>query len=193
MKINTGRYILSILVISFLSCKNNSDNNGEKDKDRALYEDQLLIELNLTVLKDDVFEVYFRNKGERYDAIKSRKQFGRIGRSGSSRRKQVITGKKESQKIVFGLNQHEYPYNLRLDFGNNAKQEEIQIQSIVLLYNEGRHEFSNEELKNHFSPNKYLDINFETMLLKTYVVDNKYDPYLQSNNISAFVNKLILY
>ena len=179
MKINTGRYILSMLVISFLSCKNNSDNNGEKDKDRALYEDQLLIELNLTVLKDDVFEVYFRNKGERYDAIKSRKQ--------------VITGKKESQKIVFGLNQHEYPYNLRLDFGNNAKQEEIQIQSIVLLYNEGRHEFSNEELKNHFSPNKYLDINFETMLLKTYVVDNKYDPYLQSNNISAFVNKLILY
>ncbi|CAN0605170.1 unnamed protein product, partial [Ectocarpus sp. 12 AP-2014] len=132
-----------------------------------------------TVQADDVFELYFRNKGETYDQTKSRQQ--------------IVSGKNEEQKIVFGLNQHEYPYNLRIDFGNNPKQGDIYIHSIALIYNEGRHEFSKEELRNHFVPNKFLDIDFEKMLLKTKVIDNKYDPFLQSNNISAFVNKLILY
>lgn len=179
MNIKSICYIFSVLLLSPVSCKNQSKQNSTNENGKTLYEDQLLIEINLTVLEDDVFELYFRDKGEVFDVSKSRKQF--------------VSGKKELQKIVFGLNQHEYPYNLRLDFGNNPKQRELRIKSIVLLYNDGRHEFSKEELIKHFTPNKFLDVDYESMLFNTKVVDNKYDPYFQSNNISAFVNKLILY
>ena len=179
------RNILLLIFLILISCKhlNKTKADGLENVDSTTvpneFEDQLVFEIEMTVLENDIFEVYHRGKGEQYSVEK------RLGHE--------VNGDSLPKIIRFIFDQHTYPYNLRFDFGSNPNQKPIKIESIKLRYNEGVHIFTRDELKLYFIPNKYLDFNFETLTATTSKLGNKYDPYLDSNNISKFINELILY
>ncbi len=139
----------------------------------------MIIEILLKVTEEDVFEVYYREENEKYDSKK--------------RVETKVKGSTEIQKAAFILDKMVYPSNIRVDLGKNENQGEIFLYSITLRYNEAEYIFDKNDIKKYFRPSKYIDFNFETMTGNPKKVDNKYDPYLDSNNISKFVNRIILY
>jgi hypothetical protein len=168
--------ILGILLgILFSSCRDD-EKSGKKGK--AL-EDHLIIEILLKVPEEDVLEIYYREANENYDSKK--------------RVETIIKGSTELQKAVFVLDKMVFPTNIRVDLGKNENQGVIFLDNITLKYNEAEYIFDKNNIKKYFRPSIYLDFDFETMTGKPKKVDNKFDPYLDSNNISKFVNRIILY
>ncbi|WP_341215800.1 hypothetical protein [uncultured Wocania sp.] len=165
--IKSKTLILSVFMAGFLSCKDVKVENSEC----------IIVEVILIMQKNDTLELFYNSrKNESFMAKKSLRK--------------PINGSTSEQKIKFVLEQGIYPTRLRLDLGENQNQKEILIKNITLKYNNGNHEFSNLELEKYFKPSKYF--NFENLRGKPMVIDRKYDPYLESYNISKFINKLIL-
>jgi len=174
-------YMSLMLILLFLSCKNEkrTGEGSSVDGGQGVPSDQLVIELSVLVEEDDVFEMFYKEKESTYSSVNSQKT--------------QVKGSALPQLLRFSLDQHTYPQNIRLDFGSNPKQKSVQVVFIRLRFNEATHAFTKEELKKYFKPNKYLVFDFDTMKAEPKTVDEKYDPYLESNNLSAFINKLILY
>lgn len=173
--------MILLCFLGVISCKSDKKTTEETNVESASFlEDKIIIELDVIVLDDDFFELYFKNeKGENYS---------------SKRRVEVaVSGSDKEQKVQFVLDQHVYPFSVRVDFGRNRKQRDVHIKKMAMKYNDGEHVFSKEEIKTYFVPNNYVIMNYEEMKVETQVVDNRYDPYLASHNLSKFVNKLILY
>lgn len=165
--------VMSIIFLS--SCRE----NNKSSKTAIEHEDHLIVELLVKVPKDDSFEVYYRAENEQY--------------ASNNRVETKVKGSSALQEVVFIVDQFVFPTYIRIDLGKNQKQGDILLDQIVLRYNDAEHVFNKKEIKKYFRPSKYLDFNFDTMTGKAKKVDNKFDPYLDSNNISKFVNELILY
>lgn len=168
--------ITGIMAIFFLSSCRESN---KASKTVIEHEDQLIVELLVKVPEDDSFEVYYKAENEQYVS--------------NNRVETKIKGSSLLQKVEFVLDQSVFPTYIRIDLGKNPNQGDIMLDQIVLRYNDAEHVFKDKEIKKYFRPSKYLDFNFDTMTGKAKKADNKFDPYLDSNNISKFVNELILY
>ncbi|MGB6151702.1 MAG: hypothetical protein WBG48_06895 [Pricia sp.] len=155
------------------SCKGDGKTLDKK------YEDKLVVELTMEIPKDDQFELYYRGKEEKFDSKK--------------RIRIEVKGSKELQKLEYIFDILEFPTHIRLDFGQNEEQAEMILDNLAFRYNDGIHNFTEEELKKFFRPNDGLKIDYENMTIQTAAVNGKYIPYLNSFDISYFVNKLILY
>lgn len=164
--------LVTLLILS--SCKQEKSGNGPAEP-----QDQLVIELFAVVPENDKFEVYFRGQDETYLP--------------ANREEARVQGSTQIQAIVFTLDPHVFPSYIRLDLGENRQQGEIYLEKLIFRYNQEEIVFGPEEIKTYFRPNPYLEMDFAAMKGRTRVLDTKYDPYLDSNNISKFVNKLILY
>ena len=167
-------FIASIIV---LGCKNS--NKPKSEDGSELPADRLIVELNAEIRKDDIFELFFRRQDEVF--------------SDQKKVTAEIKGSDKAQTIRFILNQGEFPTHFRLDLGQNEMQRSLQIVELALRYNEGMQTFTKEEFIRYFKPNIYVSMNNETLKIQLESKNNKYDPYLESNNLSKFVNKLILY
>jgi len=168
--------IIGLVLGILLSSCGDEQKLGKKEK---VLEDHLIFEILLKVPEEDIFEIYYREENEKYESKK--------------RVEAKVKGSTELQKAVFVLDKMVYPSNIRVDLGNNENQGEIFLYSITLRYNEAEHMFDKKDIKKYFRPSKYIDFNFDSMTGIPKKVDNKYDPYLDSNNISKFVNRIILY
>ncbi len=169
---------LAVILIVNLSC-NTINKKGEGSDGEVSLEDRLVVRMNLVVLENDTFEVYYRKEDEVFgpDQKISKK----------------IQGSEDSQDIDFAFDLLEFPSHLRIDFGRNVNQGVITLNDFSFHFNDNRHDFTAEELKKYFVPNAGLEVNFDSGVMNTKSVNDKYNPYLNSNNISYFVNKLILF
>jgi len=171
-----GVWLLAILVLGFFS---NCKWINERNKSGSVLQDQIIVEVYLTVPEDDLFELYYRNENQEY--------------SSDNRIETEVSGSQQTQKVRFILNQQTFPSHIRLDLGVNREQGPMALDRIVLSYNETSEVLGKSEIKKYFRSNRYLDFDFELMTVSPKEVDDKYDPYLDSNNISKFVNNLILH
>jgi len=162
-----------------MSC-GEKNKNTTSEKNQYDLEEKIIVELALTVLENDQFELYYKTRKEENYTSEKRVTY-------------EVVGSKKKQTLQFVLDQGIYPYSIRLDFGRNQKQGEILVHELIMRYNQGTHVFDSQEIQKYFVPNKYVNFDFDTMTARTIVVDGKYDPYLASHNISKFVNRLILY
>lgn len=175
-------YLVAFLVFS--ACKNNSKNNGNKIENAARteeidLEDRLIVTMNALVPNDDNFEIYYRKKEEKFQP--------------ENKVSLKINGTEKVQELVFVLDVIEFPSYLRIDFGRNPNQNNLRLESLSISFNENSHEFTIEELKKFFHPNKNMKVDFESGEIVLQKTGDKYNPYLNSNNIAHFFNKLYLY
>ena len=157
-----------LLLIIIFSCNNNINKNG--------IENQLIVHIELKIVQDDVLELYFDNRET--NTFSSKK---------SIRKK--IKGSNSFQKVSFILDKDAYPNRIRIDLGENRSQETIEIKEIGLQYNNATHTFSNEEIDKLFKPNIYLD--YRSLMATPKQMNGNYDPYLESFNLSKYINELI--
>ncbi len=158
-----------LLSLTLLSCKDLSE--------KSTNENQIVVHVELKILKDDVLELYFDDRESKVFSSKM-----------SIRKK--IKGDSSFQKVSFMLKDNAYPNRIRIDLGENREQLPIEIKEIALQYNKAIHVFSPQELETYFKANIYLD--FNSIVATPKMLDGKYDPYLESFNLSKFINQLIL-
>lgn len=115
------KILLSALTILFiLSCKNDKKENETVVETEKLPE-TFNIAFNLTVTKDDVFQLYYTEDGT-------------LNFSDAMSIKTVIKGGETAQDVLFKLPVDVLPTNIRLDFGKNIEQGVIGINSMKLKY-----------------------------------------------------------
>lgn len=173
-----------LVLLVFSACKNeskrkeNGTKSGSNVEEKDL-EDRLIVRLNMVVPEDDNFEIYFRQKEEKF--------------SSDYKITQNIKGLSQAQDIEFVFDILDFPSHLRIDFGRNVNQGPMKLNSLIFQYNDNVHEFTEEELKKYFIPNACMEVDFLSGNVTAKKINEKYNPYLNSNNISYFVNKLILF
>ena len=97
----------------------------------------------------------------------------------------------EAQDILFDLPENMYPERLRLDLGKNVNQDPIKLNSVTLIWNDKKYEFSKEELKNDLRPSKFVIFDKERLIVKTVEVNGRYDPYFYTMNLNNIVDFLL--
>ncbi len=168
------RYFFILLIsLSTLTCKQTQKSPYPEFEDRLIISFEALVEL------DDKFQLYFRNEVENFSEDKS------ISTS--------IPASPEFQEVRFVLKELDFPYAIRLDFGENKNQKTILFRNLTFSYNNEKHVLTKKEIKKYFVPNKYIKTDFEELSITPIPLEGGYDPFLSSYNISYFVNKLILY
>lgn len=114
-----------IFVTTFVSCKNNEVSEKESvstEGSAEVKQDTVFtITLNATVLKDDSFQVYYKNdEMGKYEEVNS-----------------LFTefkGSDKPQDIVFRLPDGVIPDYIRMDFGVNKEQTEVKVNSFKMSY-----------------------------------------------------------
>lgn len=162
--------ILILIFLLVLGCKN----------EKLEFENQLIVKLSLIILEDDELELFYNT------ALSP-------GFTVDNKAKKKITGSDTIQNVFFVLRDDVYPQRLRIDFGNNRGQKQIEVKEIKLQYNQAFKSFTKEEVKLFFKTNEYFDFDFETSIGIGLEKNGRYDPYLESMNLSSFINNLILY
>lgn len=118
--------LLSVVIVTFfVSCKNNDasekENLSANDATEVKQDTVFTITLNATVLKDDSFQVYYKNEetGKYEEANSLFTEF---------------KGSDKPQDIVFRLPDGVIPNYIRTDFGVNKEQTEVKINSFKMSY-----------------------------------------------------------
>ncbi|WP_296382658.1 hypothetical protein, partial [Winogradskyella sp.] len=151
------RIILALIVLGFLSCKEDKGNSTQKkvieevgvEKRKTKKEDIFKVTLNIKMLEDDKIELFYL--GEFQDGNFNSKE--RVAK--------YIKGNNEFQIIELVLPKGIIPYQFRIDIGDNVNKHETQvdIKSINLELNENIINIDNTLLNSFFHPNRYLEKN----------------------------------
>ncbi len=161
--------LIVLLGITLFSCKNDSKeatSEGTDTKKEEVKTNQIKITMNALVLKDDSFQVYYRDTDspEPFDEKKSLYA--------------VFKGSPTAQDIVFALPEDELPSYFRLDYGINKEQSEIIINNIKIEYLGKSFVINKNEIANYISFNPgTLKFNKEKGSITPFVSkDGTYDP-----------------
>ena len=175
------KYLFILLAIIALSCKEDSKKNVEADIIKEVVPKEtptLNVIMNAIVIQDDVFEVYFYEEGqERFDS----KDFVPV----------KVKGSDKAQDIIFKLPEYVEPIRLRIDIGRSTKQKDIKLNDVKLTYKDNSYVFDGEKFSKMFKHNKFVDFNQEDLIIKTKVIDGKYDPYFLSHSIGGVVKSVM--
>jgi hypothetical protein len=89
------------------------------------------------------------------------------------------------QEIKFELKEQVYPYNIRLDLGENKEQPPVLIEECVLHYGNETFKIEGKDLNKYFHFNKGIEVNSDstTFTLKTFKRGDVdiYDPFIRGN------------
>ncbi|WNM19668.1 hypothetical protein [Flavobacterium capsici] len=160
------RVFISLIVIVFLvSCKD------EKIKEESSIEkvnedtnDRMKVTLNVTVKKDDSFQIFY--KDNEADNFEEKKSFF-----------VEFKGNDQPQEIVFLLPEDVLPNYLRLDFGTNKNQTDMIINNFRINYYDKSFEAKGNEFFNYFYPNELVKIEAQESKVTPIVSQNgNYDP-----------------
>ena len=168
MKTNKILFI-TLLVITLVSCKNDGKSEsteGSVSKIEEVKSNQLKITINALVLKDDSFQVYYKETDDKTPFDEKKSKYA------------VFKGNSSPQDIVFALPEDELPSYFRFDFGINKEQSEIVINNIKIEYFGKSFIIQGNELANFISFNiGTLNFNKEKGSLTPFVPkDGIYDP-----------------
>lgn len=173
------RILFSVLVaVLITSCKGDKK---EEVKDEQKLPETFNVSFNLTVKKDDTFQLYYTEDGTLNfgDALSI---------------KSVVKGSDKPQEILFKLPVDVLPTNIRLDFGENKEQEDIVVNSMKLKYFDKVFEAKENLIKNYFylleAQEKYDEATSTIKLVKP--AGQAYDPFMWSNEaLTVELTKLV--
>lgn len=165
--------IISLFALSLLllvSCKNEEKKTDESNANIAekIMDTVFTITLNVTIKKDDSFQLYYRNTGETtYEETSSFFT--------------ELKGSDKPQDIVFRLPEGVIPDYIRMDFGTNKDQESFTVNYFKMSY------FGKEFQANGSDFFKYLLIEEKTAtfdaekaVITPLTIDGIHDPQATS-------------
>ncbi|MCM4161970.1 MULTISPECIES: hypothetical protein [unclassified Arenibacter] len=164
------------IIILVLGCKN-INKNRKMQNDTEMINNYLEVILKIKILEDDIFEIFFaENIKDNYTA--------------KNKIKSTITGNEDFQHIVFKLPNRTYPLKLRIDLGANNNETPIEIEQIKLSTGKNFKIFHGKELKKYFRINNYIINEPDSNIYFRIKINEKYDPYLLSTDLSKIISDL---
>lgn len=141
-----------------------------KDKSEIMREEFTFnVQLNLKVVEDDFFEVFYTDLNSKEGFTETKKV-----------RKKII-GKDSFQNIQFDLNKTSLS-KFRIDFGENKNQKDIILKNIIIKRNQDSIEIKNDVLHRFFQINKFLEWDKKGRL-KIKEINKKRDPFIVSSSL----------
>jgi hypothetical protein len=162
---------LTFIAFSFLvllSCKNEQSNTAKEVED-APKSDLYQVILNVKVLNDDSFQIFYKYENEAPFLEENSKWV-------------EFKGSQDAQDIIFTLPANEIPSFFRIDFGVNNKQAPIEFFSLTFDYQGKKVTIGQNELTNIMIPNECIEItNSGTQVILNLKENNGiYDPLMYS-------------
>lgn len=150
------------------------------NKDKSIKHFQVL--LSVLVEKNDVFQLFYTDEESK-------------GFSQKQLLTKNIVGKKEVQNIEYQLPTEDFPANFRIDVGSNRNQTQIQINSIILRYDDNEIFFPKHLIPKYFNHNSFINLDEDDYYynLHTLKTNNTitYDPFFTcSKDLIKLLQKL---
>lgn len=169
----TKNIFLSLLVLFVIaSCKNSTEKKGS-DENNAELKETFDVSFNLTIPKDDTFQLYYT-------------QDGTLNFSDDKSVKSVVKGNATAQDVLFKLPADVLPTQIRLDFGDNPEQGNIVVKNMKIKYLSKNFDvnFDAKNLLTHYfylldTQVKYDEATSSIIMLKPE--GQRYDPQMWSN------------
>ena len=157
-----------------VGCKDSSKTHTAKDEkpiNEQVYTDDFsnnfIVEIEAKVEKDDVFHAFYLTESFE-DYFKGSQAIGK-----------PVKGSQNFQKIKIELPKDTIPSRLRIDFGSNVEQKEIEISSIKLIFEDKNLAITDSLFSKYFTPNNNVKSIEGTNKVSLNVDDQgKYDPYI---------------
>lgn len=168
---------LAAILVMFTSCKDDKKSETEVVAPKDL---PFTITVNAIVEKDDTFQVFFNEDGkESYapeDAITVN-----------------VTGKPQSQDIVFTLPEEITPMSLRFDVGANKDLGQVKVNGFTLNYLDASFNGTSAQFFKSFYPNDNAEFDVVNNTIKLKSAEGKpYDPILGATvDLKTEMTKLI--
>lgn len=175
----TGWVLVAFLGL-FTSCKNNGSSTSEENIQAAdiqqIPDTLFTITLNATVLKDDSFQVYYKQNNQNvYQEENSLFT--------------EFSGSETPQDIVFRLPEGVIPDNIRLDFGTNKEQSPIKINRFTISYFGKKFEAFESDFFNYLLvETKTATFDKNNSTINPLLIDGVYDP--QSTSEQALYEQI---
>lgn len=163
----------SVFLLSFalLACKKEAEEDSLKEEKVQAELPSFLVDLDLVIKKDDTLQLFYTESGENTFV-------------GSKRVRAAVKGNEAEQTISFKLPGDVLPTRLRIDFGENAKQEPIEVKKFKMSYLDKDFEIKDTMFYQFFFPNNQIEWNRKNAILKVVKQgDEKYDPQFISREI----------
>lgn len=167
--------ILVFLFLFFVGCKQdksellNKNHSEKKEIDNAL-KSQFIVDLEVIVSNDEVFEMFYQD----YDNHKY---------TWKTKIKKKIKGSDKLQTIRFKMPETYFPKSLRFDFGDNPETKYIKFVSLKMTYEDLNITINPAEFGAFFVSNSYVTYNKNTGEITTKKIKSKYDPYFDSKPV----------
>ena len=159
-------------ILTLISCKNESDKK-EGDQNQAELKETFDVNFNLTISKDDTFQLYYTEDGT-------------LNFGDDRSVKSVVKGGETAQDVLFKLPADVLPTNIRLDFGENPEQGNVVVKSMKLKYLNNSYEktFSPSDPLSHYFYSIDTQVKLNDATSTAEIVHPKgqtYDPLMWSN------------
>lgn len=165
-------FLVSLLVtVTLFSCKNEE----KKEADQVAIDKPVLdkniftVTLTAVVKKDDAFQLFFKNENNELPFDEKKSIFTEF------------KGSNQAQDIVFRLPEDEVPTFLRLDFGVNKNQSEVQVEKFKIEYLGKKFEIAGKDFATYFYGNELTKIDATTGTVTPITSkEGNYDPICAS-------------
>lgn len=161
-------FFISLMIL--ISCKNKNQQQQNIEKD-AKINDFLTVEIKAKVLEDDIFEIYYAE--DHRDSYRPEDKV-----------RVQVKGEGDFQRINFKFPDRVYPMKLRIDIGRNRHETSIEILEIKLSTGKNSRIFFGTEIDKKFRQNRFIEHKPNTNNFKRRIVDEVYDPFLLSIDLS---------
>ena len=168
--------ILFCTLINILSCRDKETEKGsveinEEVKNTDDKELVFVIEIEAIIDEDILVEILYKDyNNEKY--------------SSKTTIKKRVKGSIDPQIIRFEIQNEIFPTSLRIDFGKNEKNKEIEQEikfiSLSMSFEDFKMKLTPQEFDAYFVSNKYIKFSNVTGIINLKSIDGKYDAYFDS-------------
>ncbi len=159
--------LFTFSLLLFVSCKNEDKKLDESKEGVAekVMDTVFTVTLNVTVKKDDSFQIYYRKAGET-SYVETSSFFTEF------------KGSDKPQDIVFRLPEGVIPEYIRMDFGVNKEQTEVKVNSFKMSYfgKEFKTNNASEFFKLILVEPKTATVDVENGIIKPITIGDNHDP-----------------
>ncbi|MUU79066.1 hypothetical protein [Winogradskyella endarachnes] len=170
------RKVLVVFILLTLFCCEEKNKSSSIDKAKVK-QGFLTVIVKATVLEDDIFNMFFSE--HIFSQYRSDNQVS-VG----------VKGSKKIQELVFNLPEEIYPVKLRFDVGSKKHNSVIKIDEVVFSSGNNKKIINSNEFNLIFKPNKHLVKTDGINTYKRQTINNFYDPFFITVNISDMVTNL---
>lgn len=189
--INCFVFIATILFMT--SCKEGTDKN-KQDASNPSSNNSIKV---ISSEGDSHFYLTLRSKFNKWDKVHMYYRESEYDDYSGERKIEVVVEPNGNfQDIKFELKKDIYPYNIRIDLGENIEQSNVIIEECVLSYGKYNYSIKGKDLNKYFHFNQGVEITSDssTFLLKTFKRNNNniYDPFIRGKlKLSDILNNVL--